>query len=81
MSCGRTKAEALVTEVLAPKAVQEAINKLKSAENTHLFSIQTDAFNKTNHKMFPLAVHFFTAENGVMNKLILLKIQMNLLRE
>jgi len=79
MSCGRTKAEALVTEVLAPKAVQEAINK--SAENTHLFSIQTDAFNKTNHKMFPLAVHFFTAENGVMNKLILLKIQMNLLRE
>ncbi|ROL52057.1 Protein dachsous [Anabarilius grahami] len=70
MSCGRTKAEALVTEVLAPKAVQEVINKLKSAENPRPFSIQTDASNKGNRKMFPLAVQFFTAESGVMNKLI-----------
>lgn len=70
MSCGRTKAEALVTEVLAPKAVQEVINKLKSAEDPRPFSIQTDASNKGNRKMFPLAVQFFTAESGVMNKLI-----------
>lgn len=34
------------------------------------FYIHTDASNKGNRKMFPLAVQFFTPENGVVDKVI-----------
>ena len=34
------------------------------------FSLQTDASNKGNRKMFPLAVQFFTPEKGIVKKLI-----------
>lgn len=70
MSCGRTKAEALVTDVLAPKAVEEVIKKLKMPQNPLPFSIQTDASNKGNRKMFPLAVQFFRADTGITHKLV-----------
>ncbi|CAL9686817.1 unnamed protein product [Knipowitschia caucasica] len=70
MSCGRTKAEAIVTDVLSPKAIQEVIKTLKSGGNSLPFSLHTDASNKGNRKMFPLAVQFFTPENGIVNKVI-----------
>lgn len=70
MSCGRTKAEPVVTDVLSPKAIEEVIKKLRSGGNPLPFSLQTDALNKGNQKMFPLAVQFFTPENGVVNKVI-----------
>ena len=70
MSCGRTKAEAIVTDVLSPKAIEEVIKKLKSGANPLPFSLHTDASNKGNRKMFPLAVQFFTSEDGVVNKVI-----------
>ena len=56
MSCGRTKAEAVVTDVLAPKAVEDVLTKLKGDGKPLQFSLQTDASNKGNRKMFPLAV-------------------------
>lgn len=68
MSLGRTKAEALVKDILAPKAVGEVLNVLTSGPVP--FSIQTDASNKGNRKMFPLAVQFFRPESGITNKML-----------
>ena len=70
MSCGKTKAEAVVTDVLAPKAVEEVLTQLKNEEKPVPFSLQTDASNKGNRKMFPLAVQFFNTEKGIVKKLI-----------
>ncbi|KAL4008598.1 hypothetical protein ACER0C_002450 [Sarotherodon galilaeus] len=70
MSCGRTKAEAVVTDVLSPKAIEEVIKKLKSGATPLPFSLHTDASNKGNRKMFPLALQFFTPEAGVANKIL-----------
>ncbi|MEQ2201327.1 hypothetical protein XENOCAPTIV_010813 [Xenoophorus captivus] len=53
MSCGRTKTE--VTDVLSPNAIEEVIKKFKNGGNPLHFSLHTDASNKGNRKMFPLA--------------------------
>ena len=53
MTLGRTKAEALVKAVLAPKAVGDV---LKALTLPLPFSIQRDASNKGNRKMLPFAV-------------------------
>ncbi|KAK1874558.1 Pre-mRNA-splicing factor CLF1 [Dissostichus eleginoides] len=68
MTLGRTKQEALVKDVLAPKAVGDVLKILTSPPLP--FSIQTDASNKGNRKMFPLAVQYFTPESGVTNKML-----------
>lgn len=68
MSCGRTKAEAVVTDVLSPKAIEEVVKTLKSGRNPLPFSLHTDASKKGSRRMFPLAAQFFTTENGVVNK-------------
>lgn len=82
MSFGRTKAEAVVTDVLSPKAIEEVIKKLKSGATPLPFSLHTDASNKGNRKMFPLALQFFTPEAGVVNKILdFVKIQRSLQRE
>jgi len=69
MTLGRTKAEALVKDVLAPKAVGDVLKALTS-DKPLPFSIQTDASNKGNRKMFPLAVQYFSPECGVTNKML-----------
>lgn len=57
MSLGRTKAEAIVKDVLAPKAVADVVDVLIGESGKPIpFAIQTDASNKGNRKMFPLAV-------------------------
>lgn len=70
MSCGKTKAEAVVTCVLAPKAIEEVLTQLKNDVKPLPFSLQTDASNKGNSKMVPLAVQFFNSEKGIVKKLI-----------
>ncbi|KAG7999843.1 hypothetical protein GBF38_001898 [Nibea albiflora] len=64
MFCGRTKAEAVVTDILSAKEIEEVIKKLKSGGSPLAFSLHADG----NRKMFPLDVQFFTPENGVVNK-------------
>ncbi|XP_073967109.1 uncharacterized protein [Choristoneura fumiferana] len=64
----RTKMEALVCEVLGPYALQHVIDDLNT-ENLY-FCLQSDASNKKNIKLFPLVVQYFTAKNGIENKLI-----------
>jgi hypothetical protein len=71
-SCGRTKAEAIVTEVLGPKSVQQIVVDLTDSNPMmpKEFSIATDASKIKNRKMFPVCVQYFTAESGVTRKLL-----------
>ena len=69
MTIGRTKAEAVVKYVLAPKAVGDVFKALTSGKPLP-FSIQTVASNKGNKKMFPLAVQYFSPVCGVTNKML-----------
>lgn len=62
ISCGRTKAEALVTNVLAPLA-SEFIQSLLESEHMY-FSIATDASNKGN------LLRFWTPEQGIQNRVL-----------
>jgi len=64
----RTKMEALVTEVLGPYAIQNVLNDIN--RDNLFYCLQTDASNKKNIKLFPLVVQYFTAENGIQNKLL-----------
>ena len=66
---GTTMAESVVKDVLAPKAVADVLKALTS-DKPLPFSIQTDASNKGNRKMFPLAVQYFSPECGVTNKML-----------
>lgn len=68
IACGRTKAEALVENVLGPHSVELVLKELK--EDSKPYSISTDASNKGNLKMYPVSVRFFSKENGVTDRLI-----------
>lgn len=69
MTLGGTKAEAVLKDVLAPKAVGDVFKAL-TFDKPLPFSIQTDASNKCNRIMFPLAVQYFSPECGVTNKML-----------
>lgn len=65
---GRTKMECLVENVLAPFSVDNVIKEMQ--KNLCKFSVATDASNKGNRKFFPLAVRFFSATNGINDRLL-----------
>jgi len=69
---GRTKAERIVTEVLGPAYLHKIIDYLNN-ENVFDFSIQTDASNKKNVKLFHLSIQYFSIKYDIENKLIDLK--------
>jgi hypothetical protein len=56
MSLGRTKAEALVRNVLGIQAVQKVKEQLKNGNI--FFGIQIDASNVKNRKIFPITAIF-----------------------
>lgn len=64
----RTKMEALVTEVLGPYSIQNVIDAINT--DNLFYCLQTDASNKKNIKLFPLVIQYFTAKNGIQNKLL-----------
>ncbi|CAH0558668.1 unnamed protein product [Brassicogethes aeneus] len=68
VSCGRTKAEMLVNEVLAPRSIEEVLQVLNL--NKCFFSVQTDASNIKNRKFFPLSIQYFTKDVGIQNKIL-----------
>jgi hypothetical protein len=60
MLCGRTKAEATVKNVLAPRSVQDFIDVLKDpAKSRIIFSIANDASNHKNRKILPRVSRYF----------------------
>jgi hypothetical protein len=68
MSLGRTKAEALVRNVLGVQAVQKVKEQLKNGNI--FFCIQIDASNVKNRKFFPITVQYFDTAKGILNKII-----------
>lgn len=69
--CGRTKAEAIVENILAPKSIQIVLDELGVNNGKIIpFSLAIDASNKGNRKMFPIAVQYFHLEKGIQNRII-----------
>ncbi|KAL0192020.1 hypothetical protein M9458_010316, partial [Cirrhinus mrigala] len=74
MACGRTKAEAIVTDVLAPASVEDCLKVLRRPLNeqreattkahTPFFSVASDASNHGTTKLFPLSTTKLE-ENGL----------------
>lgn len=64
--CGRTKAEAIVKNVLAPYSVENVLFDVGNGP----ISIATDASNKGNKKLFPVAIRYFSIKKGPTTFLI-----------
>ena len=64
ISCGRTKAAAISSNILSPNSIERhlkyLIDKIK-------FSISTDASNKGNTKMYPIAIQYFHFDDGIVD--------------
>nr|XP_055037244.1 uncharacterized protein LOC129424964 [Misgurnus anguillicaudatus] len=80
MACGRTKAEAIVTDVLAPASVEDCLKVLRRPLNeqreattkahTPFFSVASDASSHGTTKLFPLSVRYWTPDLGVQMKVL-----------
>lgn len=57
LSCGRTKARAIASDVLAPYFVSKLIDELLESR---FYSLSFDASNKGNIKTYPFAVQYFS---------------------
>lgn len=66
-SCARTKCESITTGVFAPYVLQEL---QKDLSDCHFASVTTDASNHGNIKMFPVAVRYFSREDGIKVRII-----------
>lgn len=64
--CGRTKAEAIVENVLAPYSIENILSDVGGGP----ISIATDASNKGNKKLFPVAIRYFSIKKGPTTFLI-----------
>ena len=67
MSIGKTKTSALVNQVIYPHSMEQIFKSLKKGLP---FSISTDASNKGNRNFFPVAVQYFTVEEGICFKIM-----------
>ena len=63
MHCGRTKLEAIATNLLSPLSIKAHLKKI----NKKCFSISSDASNKVNVKLFPICVQYFDTNGGIVN--------------
>lgn len=70
LSCGRTKSEMIVQNVLARKALNIVIEILKKHSPQLFFAIQLDASNRKNIKLFPISIQIFTFKDGLKNYLL-----------
>ena len=61
--CGRTKLEAIATNILGPLSIKTHLKKI----NKKCFSISSDASNKGNIKLFPIGVQYFDTNEGIVN--------------
>jgi hypothetical protein len=77
LSCGRTKAEAIVTGVLATASVDDSLEilhrnmtEIEEEDLTLYFSIASDASNYGSSRMFPVAIQFWTPQDGMQNRVL-----------
>lgn len=66
-SCGRTKAQVIVKDVISPRLIERFVNRIVS--DNLFFSIATDISNKMSTKMFPICIRYFTPD-GIQTKLL-----------
>lgn len=64
---GRTKCSTIISNVFAPKIVEEMMAQLKSC---HFLAIGTDASNHIAIKMFPVVARWFDPLNGMNTKVL-----------
>ncbi|GFV25512.1 uncharacterized protein TNCV_1147821 [Trichonephila clavipes] len=67
MTGGRTKCTALVNQVLFKYSMELVQEDLK---NNVPFSVATDASNKDNRKIFPVAIQYFSPKSGICHKIL-----------
>ncbi|GFT64730.1 dimer_Tnp_hAT domain-containing protein [Trichonephila clavipes] len=67
MTGGRTKCTALVNQVLFPFSMELVQEDLK---NDVPFSVATDASNKGNRKIFPVAIQYFSPKSGICHEIL-----------
>lgn len=68
MTCNRTKATAIVNNVLSPFSIAELKNDLK---DVLFISVSTDATNHGSTKLFPIIIQYFDKQrNGITSKLL-----------
>ena len=67
--CGRTKSEALTANVLCPHSIEMVTNELNIPNNI-FYSVSTDASNRGNLKLYPLALRYFSKSVGTKNRVI-----------
>jgi hypothetical protein len=60
---GRTKMEMIAINILCPLSIETNLNSMKN----QMFSIATDASNKGNIKLFPIAIQYFDKNSGIKN--------------
>lgn len=70
ISCGRTKGEILITDVLAPYSVELVLSFLTNGHVFYSLSTTGDAPNHGHKKIFPLALRYFDLKNGVSDRLL-----------
>jgi hypothetical protein len=77
LSCSMTKAEAIVTGVLAPASVDYSLGilhrsmiEIKEGDPTPYFSIASDASNYGSSRMFPVAIQFWRPQDGMQNRVL-----------
>jgi len=66
-STARTKATAIIKNILAPNSVSEIKKKLQEVS---YYGIGTDASNHKAEKMFSLILQYFTEDDGIQHKLL-----------
>ena len=60
---GRTKSEMIAQNILCPLSVEIHLNSMQNKR----FSIASDASNKGNIKLFPIAIQYFDLKSGIKN--------------
>lgn len=66
-STARTKATALINNVLSPHSVSTCVSEL---ENIPFYGVSTDASNHKAEKIFPLLIQYFKEDCGITTKII-----------
>lgn len=67
LTCGRTKATKIVTNILGPYSKKIILENLSKH---HPFSLSTDASNKGHIKTFPMMLRYFDKQEGTKTKLL-----------